>query len=195
MSQTISKELRQVSNTFFCVFNDSGANVFKDCGHIYSKMMKNIPNIGFIALIQHENEWDNDEKRIKTNHYHVYFNLRYYQRCSLNSMLTMIVETFHCNRNQISIEKATDECMCVRYLCHFDNMDKQPYLPFDVITNNQSLVGDYFNRIPIINDLRDFVEICKTYHWNTETIMLKVGAKNWKHYRSEYFDLKRDMRL
>ena len=132
MSKKVSENLKQISNQFFCVFNDSDFVKFKSAKDIYLKLSNGISNLGFIAVIQHENEYDEIEKRVKVNHYHVYFNLRYCLRCSLNSMLNNIVDLYNCNANQISIEKATDECMCVRYLCHLDNADKQSYMPFDI---------------------------------------------------------------
>lgn len=192
MSAKVSKELNQRSNQFFCVFNDSGADLFKSSRFIYSKMLKEIPNLRFIALIFHENEWDSDLKKIKTNHYHVYFNLKDCLMTSLNNMLNTIVDIFKCNRNQISIEKATDECKCVRYLIHLDDLDKQSYLPFDIVTNNESLCAEYFARIPIINDIKEVVEIARRYHYSTEQIMLAIGKKNWKNWRTEFLDLKRD---
>ena len=177
----VSDKLKQRSNQFAMVLNDSGADIFKNSDYLFKECLKRIPDIGFLALICHENEWDSLEKRVKTMHYHLVFNLRYQRVSSLANMLKMFVDAFHCNENQISIEKCTDMCASCRYLIHLDNVDKQPFLPFDVLCTDEKLFGEYLSRIREITDIKEVIEIAKRYNYSTETIMLNVGKKNWKN--------------
>lgn len=196
MSDKQSDNLKERSNQFFCVFNDNELNLFKNSNYIFSKIMKcNSLDVGFIALIKHENEWDSEEKKIKVPHYHVFFNLKFQQICSCNTILNIIVELFHCNREQISIRKATDVVKCVRYLCHLDDMDKDKYLPFDIVSNDDKKVGDYMSMTLVINDVRDLVSVVKRHNYNLESIILSIGNKNYKTYRQVIGDLIRQVRL
>lgn len=192
--KAISDKLKQRGNQFNLVLNDNELNLFHSSSWLFSEILKRIDDVGFLALIKHENEWDEMEKRIKTPHYHIVMTLAYNRVSSLGNILRLFVDKFHCNENQISIEKCTDVCASVRYLIHLDNIDKESYLPFDIVSNNDALVGEYLSRIREINDIKEVIEIAHRFSFNTEQIMLHIGHSNWKKWRVEFTDLKRDSR-
>lgn len=193
--KAISNNLKQRSNQFNLVLNDNELNLFHDSSWLFKEILNRISDIGFLALIKHENEWDSLEKRVKTNHYHIVMTLAYNRVSSLNNVLQMFVDAFHCNENQISIEKCNDVCASVRYLIHLDNIDKESYLPFDIYSTDDALVGEYLSRIREIHDIKEVIKIAHQYAFNTEQIMLHIGHSNWKKWRVEFQDLKRDARF
>lgn len=192
--KAISDKLKQRGNQFNLVLNDNELNLFHSSSWLFSEIVKRIDDVGFLALIKHENEWDEMEKRIKNAHYHIVMTLAYNRVSSLGNVLRMFVDAFHCNENQISIEKCNDVCASVRYLIHLDNIDKESYLPFDIVSNNDKLVGEYLSRIREINDIKEVIEIVHRFSFNTEQIMLHIGHSNWKKWRVEFNDLIRDSR-
>lgn len=190
----ITDNLKQRSNRFNVVLNDSSADLFKNPSYLFKSFLNRVESISFLALIQHDNEWDNENQRFKTNHYHLTFTLKDNAVCSLGNMLNRIVDAYHCNANQVSIEKCNDLCGSVRYLIHMDNIDKQSYLPFDILSTDDVLVGEFLSRVREINDIKEVVAIAKRYHYDTESILLHVGSANWRKWRTEFIDLKRDAR-
>ena len=192
MAQKVNDKLSQRGHAFSLVLNDNGANVFKNEDFIKNRMLS-MDYFEFVAVIKHDRDIDEeDTTRFKTLHYHVVLVLKYCDVLMVKTLLNAIVDKFNCNANQVTIEKVTDICMVTRYLIHIDNPDKAQYLPFDIATNNQLLVGRYLSMNPSITCLEQIIEITKRFHYDIESIACNIGEKNWKKYGYFVLQLKRD---
>lgn len=183
-------KMRQRGYAFSCVLNDNGADVFKNPRYIRKEMEKSILDIKYIACILHDMDVD-DFNQKKTNHYHLVFTMN--SNMTIRSVLNVIVKTFSCNENQVSIEKCNDVCAQVRYLIHMDDKDKHPYLPFDIETNDQVRTCEFFQKVVNINDCADVDAICDRYHFNLREIAKAMGDAQFKKWLWYITATKRDL--
>lgn len=183
-------KMRQRGYAFSCVLNDNGADVFKKCDYIVKKMLDSEFLIKFIACIMHDMDEDEFHNK-KTKHYHLVFTVHF--NMTIKNALRILVNTFSCNENQISIEKCTDVCSQVRYLIHLDDSDKYQYLPFDISSNNQLMVAEYLSKVVCINDTKDVDAICDDCHFDLRKIARVMGDVQFKKWLWYIQATKRDL--
>lgn len=189
MSKEESKErfLNQRSNKFTIVLNDNELHLFKNSRFIVRQFTteEDLCCI-FIACILHDKDVDHETNHVKTPHYHVvvYFDRNY----RIGSIINLIVNMFHCNENQISIDKCTSIEMQTRYLIHLDEYenDKHHYLQSDVVTNREDILDNYLTLVKI-GDLKDCIKVVRQYHYDLEEIMAHIS--NYDTFRKYINDL------
>lgn len=173
--------LNQRSTDFCIVLNDNELKLFKNSRNIFNKFMcsESLSPV-FIAVNYHDKDYDEEEHRLKTEHYHIALQLG--KMCRIGTILKTICDLFHCNENQVSIEKCSSICMYSRYLCHLDDYDKFQYFESDVITNDKDVLSRYYSLV-IVRDLHDLITVVKHYRYNLEEIMQNVAHYDkWRKY-------------
>lgn len=173
-------KLNQRSDKFSLVLNDNELNLFKNARNVVNKFqLQDDMDIIYIACIKHDR--DKDEKAdLKTVHYHVVLQLN--KVCRIGTMINRISQIFHCNENQISIEKCSSLCMQSRYLMHLDDFDKEPYDLMDIVCNDVSVLTRYCNMV-FVRDIHDLISLVHHYHYDLEAIMLAIGNYDkWRKY-------------
>lgn len=173
--------LNQRSSDFSIVLNESDIPLFKNSKNVYHRIMccESLSPV-FIAVQYHDKDFDEENKRKKTPHYHLALQLG--TNCRVGTLLNKLMSIFHCNENQVGIQKCNSICMYTRYLCHLDDFDKYPYLRCDIVTNNEDVVNRYYELV-IIRDLHDLIGVVKHYHYDLEEIMANVAHYDkWRKY-------------
>ena len=149
-------KLNQRSSKFSLVFNDNGADLFKNSRYIVTTIRNcGLLSIHFIACIKHDKDLDEQTNQLKTIHYHIVLSL--YNTTRLITMIKLLVDLFHCNENQISIEKCTSLEMATRYLIHLDDFDKADYRKEDIETNDYSFFTLSFSCTCLTYNLINFL--------------------------------------
>lgn len=173
--------LNQRSDKFTIVLNDNELNLLKSARHIL-KEFKLSEKIGlvFIAVIKHDRDKLADGVSLKTLHYHVVVHLN--KICRISTLLNYLMDTFHLNENQISMDKCNSLCMQSRYLIHLDDFDKERYFESEVETNDRDVLNRYFSLV-IIRDIHDLIGVVKKYNYDLEEIMLNISNYDkWRKY-------------
>lgn len=179
--EDLSYFYNQRSDKFSLVLNDNELNLFKNCQHIM-RMFNTSDNLGvvFIAIIKHDRDYDDETHVLKTLHYHVVVQLD--KICRVLTLINRIMDMFHCNENQISVQKCNSICMQTRYLCHLDDFDKTQYYDSEVVTNDREVFNRYYHLV-IVRDLHDLVRVVKQYHYDLVEIMLNIAHYDkWRKY-------------
>lgn len=181
------KKAHQVSCAFSIVLNDNGADLFHSSRDILKKfMLSERYRIRFIAVGFHDKDI-NDFGDKKTNHYHLVID--FVDKMRLISCFNYIIDLFHCNGNQISIEKCSDVGSQTRYILHYDHADKYQYHRNILITNSEKTADFYLSRITI-HDEEDLINIVDRYP-SRRKLLLVLGKKQ---YRDWYFFIRDEVR-
>ena len=179
--EDIARFYNQRSDKYSLVFNDNELHLFKSATHIVKEFtLCNDLTIVYIACIMHDRDFDDETHQLKTKHYHIVLQLG--QICRVGTILNRICDMFHCNENQISIEKCNSLCMQSRYLMHLDDFDKTEYFLSEVITNDAEVLKRYYSLV-IVRDLHDLISVVKRFNYDLETIMENVAHYDkWRKY-------------
>lgn len=185
-------KLSQRGSKFTLVLNDTGANVFGSAHDIVYKLINQTDIVFiFVACIKHDKDIDNETGNVKTEHYHLVVSLG--ANCRVGTFLNYIVDTFHCNENQVTIEKCSSIEMQTRYLIHLDEIDKWRYDEADVVSNDTEQLHKYMTMVPVICDIDDLIKICTTHKNNLLKLMSAIGYENYKKYRVVIADIRREI--
>ena len=173
-------KLNQRSNKFTIVLNDNELHLFKDSVNILNKMYGDEKlGVLYIAIIKHDRDKD-ENGNIKTMHYHVVLSLN--NNCRIGTLLNKICDLFHCNENQVTIDKCSSLEMQSRYLLHLDDFDKEDYFQYEVVTNKRDVFENYIN-LEKISDLKELISVVKRCHYDLETIMITIANYDrWRKY-------------
>lgn len=168
-----SRFLNQRSDKFTIVLNDNELKLFKSTRNVYLTLNcdEDLSPI-FIACIKHDRDYDNEQHQYKTEHYHVVIQCN--KICRIGTMINKISDLFHCNENQITIDKCNSITMQSRYLCHLDDFDKAPYFITEVECNDKDVLDRYYNLV-IVRDLHDLISVVKRYNYELESIMEHIA--------------------
>lgn len=178
-------KLNQRSDKFTIVLNDNEVNLFKDSETIVNKLITDVDvGVSYIACIKHDRDIDEELQHVKTLHYHVVLELD--SICRVGTVLKWLCNKFHCNENQVSIDKCNSLAMQSRYLLHLDDIDKVRYYETEVSTNNIFRFKDYLTLVKI-KDMKDLIARVKEYHYDIEIIMSKIV--NYDKYRKYINDI------
>lgn len=173
--------LEQRSDKFTIVLNDNELNLFKGAWYIVTQLRTSEGlDIIYIACIKHDRDVDNETKHLKTVHYHVVVQLG--KICRIGTLLNRICDIFHCNANQVTLDKCSSLCMQSRYLLHLDDFDKIQYFKEEVVCNDMEVFDRYYNLV-IVRDLHDLIGVVRQYHYDLEQIMCNVAHYDkWRKY-------------
>lgn len=183
-------KLNQRSKQFSLVLNDNGADVFKNSRYIVTTIRCcGLLSIHFIACIKHDRDIDEQTNHVKTPHYHLVLSI--YNTTRLSTIINLLVDLFHCNENQVSIEKCTSLEMSTRYLIHLDDFEKVPYRKEDIETNDYSKLKECLEYVDKIKDIKDLIVLCQQFPVLTD-LMIHIGYDNYKKYRLVINDIRRE---
>lgn len=177
----VEKFLNQRSSKFTIILNDNELHLFKNAKNIVKQVCCN-ENLCvlFIASILHDSDVDDSTKHVKTSHYHLVVSFDRIYR--LGTIINYLSDTFHCNKNQITIDKCSDICAQTRYLLHLDDFDKHQYDRFDIATNDIDTLNRYLNKY-IVRDLHDLIGFVQRHHYDLEEIMNEIASYDrWRKY-------------
>jgi len=179
--EDLARFYNQRSDKYSLVFNDNELHLFKSATHIVKQfLLCNDLTIVYIACIMHDRDFDDETHQLKTKHFHIVLQLG--QICRVGTILNRICDMFHCNENQISIEKCNSLCMQSRYLMHLDDFDKTEYFLSEVVTNDDNVLKRYYSLV-IVRDLHDLISVVKRFNYDLETIMENVAHYDkWRKY-------------
>ena len=189
MSVSKVDKLNQRGCAFSLVLNDNELHLFKNSQHVFRELMCDEKDVIYCAVIYHSNDYDRERSAYKTPHFHVVLHMAHNYRCE--TMLNWVVDLFHCNANQVSIEKCNSLSMQTRYLIHLDDFDKYQYRELDIVTNRADLVERYLKEIRKITDVNDVIAIMREYR-NLAELMSVIGLENYRKYRCIIQDLRKD---
>ena len=181
------KKLNMRSDKFTIVLNDNELKLFKNAQHILTEFCTHdaITPV-YIAVILHDRDKVEGQQAFKTQHYHVV--VQFDKVCRIGTMINYISDMFHCNANQISIDKCNSICMQSRYLIHADDFDKAEYFPSEVHTKAEC--RDAFERylaLVIVRDYHDLIGVVKKYNYNLEECMQNIA--HYDKWRRPILDL------
>lgn len=180
------EKLKQRDSVFHIILNDNGANVFQSKRHVYHVLMTQEQfTIVYLGINYHDKDL-NEYGDLETPHYHLALQIDKY--AWFQTIINWFCELFKCNANQVTISK-TDLVMRVRYLIHFDDVDKYSYERSDIVTNNEDFTNKCFKYIPKIVCIDDLISIVKAYP-NLLELMSVIGYNNYKKYRSVIRDIR-----
>lgn len=194
MSANLNKErwLNQRGCAFSIVLNDNELHLFKNARNIFQELMCSSTDYIFIAVIEHDLDFDRDRNAYKTKHYHVVITFGGCYR--IGTVLNMLCDNFHCNENQVSIEKCNSVPSQVRYLVHLDDRDKHQYPFADIVSNRADLVDKYLHQIRKIQDADDLYAVMREYP-NLYDLISMIGVEQYKKWRVVIQDLRREVRF
>ena len=181
-------KMLQRSNRVCFILNDNGADLFHNSKFILNKLIE-VFSPTFCAVIKHDKDIDDEINQLKTIHYHVV--MCCYSNMILQSYLFMICKTFHCNENQITIEKCGDIVMSTQYLIHQNDLDKYQYYPFDIESNDTKVLHAYLSKIVKINTTEEAVALYDRFDGNIRSLMKNLSKKVYKDWRIFFQDLER----
>lgn len=168
------------SDKFTIILNDNELEFFVNAKTIVKRFMteQDISPV-FIACIKHDKDLD-ETNHLKTIHYHVVIQVD--KICRVQTMINRIMDIFHCNENQITLDKCNSIVMQTRYLCHLDDFDKWQYFPSEVVTNDVDVLNRYYSLV-IVRDIHDLIGVVKHYNYDLEEIMQNVAHYDkWRKY-------------
>lgn len=173
--------LNQRSDKFTIILNDNELQLFKSARHILQEFkLSEQLGLVFIACIKHDRDKCDNGIDLKTVHYHVVVHLN--KICRIRTLLKYLCDTFHCNENQVSMDKCNSLCMQSRYLVHLDDFDKEQYYESEVETNDRDVLKRYLELV-IVRDVHDLIAIVKHYNYDLELIMLNISNYDkWRKY-------------
>ena len=178
--EDLEKFYNKRSNAFTIVLNDSGADLLRNARYIYREIMCSEKDVVFVACILHDRDVDEILQHVKTKHYHIVITFNGVYR--IKSIINWLIDLFHINENQITIDKCNSVCMQTRYLCHLDDFDKASYDISEVSCNDSDVLNRYY-RLCIVRDLHDLIAVVKHYNYDLEVIMDNVaGYDKWRKY-------------
>lgn len=184
MANSINKDekfLNQRSDKFTIVFNDNELHLFKSARNIIKEVCC-IDNLCVIyaSAIYHDQDKAEDGKHLKTPHYHLVIHVDRNYR--IGTMINILSDNFHCNANQITIDKCNSLEAQSRYLLHLDDYDKHQYDRSDIASNKYDTLYHYLD-LKRVADLKDLLEVVKHYNYNLEDIMVNIGNYDkWRKY-------------
>ena len=193
MSEKQSKDkekwLNQRGCAFSIVLNDNELHLFKSANYVLNTLMCCGKDWIFVACVLHDKDFDVERKCYKTQHYHVVITFGGSYR--VGTILNLICDEFHCNENQVSIEKCNSVPMQVRYLVHLDDFDKHQYDFADIHSNRMDIVDKYLHQVKKIVDEQDLFSIMKEYPVLQDLIGI-IGLDQYKKWRVVIQDLRRE---
>lgn len=187
----MKSKLTDRSTKWSLILNDNGFDCFKNCHNIVNTIRCcGLLSIHFIACIKHDKDYDEETQQIKTLHYHLVISL--YNKCNLSSILNLIVDLFHCNSNQVTVEKCTNLISSTRYLIHLDDFDKFAYDRNDIVCDDYSLLKTYLDYVVNIKDTKDLIAIVRQFP-NLLDLIAHIGLDNYKKYRIVIHDIRLEL--
>lgn len=136
--------------------------------------------------ILHDMDVKEDTGELKTPHIHLVLDCN--TRHTFLGILRKVSEAFGIAQERVSVRETRNQNSAIRYLMHLDDPEKQPYLPFDVITNEkEGLNMALLNNTPELDIETLIIAIGKSE--NELELARKIGLKNYQRYRATIQDL------
>lgn len=182
--------LNSIGSQWSLVLHDNELQLFKNLRFIMNKLMVSRDYCpSFFAGVFHDKDL-NDDGTIETPHYQCYvvFNDSYAKK----TLLKIICDCFHCNVNQVGLQKVIDEARMCRYLLHRGFPLKHQYDYSELVTSDRDYYDNFFNMVDIKNQI-DCISVVEHFHYDLREIILHVS--NYKDYRSLIKDLIQDNRF
>lgn len=147
-----------------------------------NKLIKDFcENLGsFYAFVLH------DRDKTEYIHYHIVIVLKV--KCKKSTLMELFKTFFSLETlDSIEFERCTSVVSSLRYLIHYDDLDKFQYTPLDIVTNN-----DYRFHSALLYtedlDIDFLVTIVKKYR-SACGVMRVIGLEKYKKYRNVIKDL------
>lgn len=184
---TGEKQLRRFSCVVECLpLIESGRKLEKQ-----EDIKASLDDLAFIMptsywAIVHDMDYDDDTGEVKRPHIHIVLETR--TRHTFLGVVRKISEAFGIAKERVSVRETRNENASIRYLMHMDDPEKQPYLPFDVMTNDKEGLN-----VAILNssaelNIEELIEIIANSR-NELEVARKIGLKNYQRYRGVIRDL------
>lgn len=185
-----NSSLKSIGSTWSLVLHDNEVNLFKSSRYIMNRLMCSrdmCPQ--FFACCYHNLDL-NDDKEMEAPHYQCAISFK--DSYSKKTILDFICDLFHCNVNQVGLDKSVNLPRLCRYLLHRGWPNKHQYDYGDIVTNDKDTYDMYYN-LTDIRDQFDCISIVEEYHYDLKSIILHVS--NYKDYRTLIKDLIQDNRF
>ena len=162
------------------MFRDIANNKIIDNDNLLKFFDDNKDIISYYSFILH-----NDTDKL---HYHIMLETR--SNLAKNTIINMFAKQLKCNRDIVQVLYAIDFVKENRYLIHLDNVDKEPYLFNDVITNDIDRYTDIIDKNIDINDIsiQYFIDIVNTSNSIVECYS-RIGLSLSSKYHNIIVDL------
>lgn len=136
--------------------------------------------------ILHDLDIDEDTGELKRPHIHLVLNCN--TRHTFLGVIRKISEAFGIAQNRVSVRETRNENSAIRYLMHMDDCEKQPYLPFDVVTNDREALNFAMLNQSEELTIESLIEAIGKSS-NELELARKIGLKNYQRYRQTIHDL------
>ncbi len=162
------------------MFRDIANNKIIDNDSLLKFFDDNKDIISYYSFILH-----NDTDKL---HYHIIIETR--SNLAKNTIINMFAKQLKCNRDIVQVLYVIDFVKENRYLIHLDNLDKEPYLFNDVITNDIDRFTDIIDKNIDINDIsiQYLIDIVNTSNSIVECYT-RIGLSLSQKYRNIICDL------
>lgn len=137
--------------------------------------------------IIHDMDYDEETGELERKHIHLVLETKTRHTCL--GVVRLLGEAFGISQTRVSVRTTRNEYSCIRYLMHMDNPEKQPYLPFDVVTNDQEgLNVAILNASALELQIEDLIKVISESR-NEMEVAQKIGLKNYQRYRGTIKDI------
>ncbi len=162
------------------MFRDIANNKIIDSDSLLKFFDDNKDIISYYSFILH-----NDTDKL---HYHIIIETR--SNLAKNTIINMFAKQLKCNRDIVQVLYVIDFVKENRYLIHLDDPDKEPYLIYDVITNDIDRYTDIIDKNIDVNDIsiQYFIDIVNTSNSIVECYS-RIGLSLSAKYRNIICDL------
>lgn len=128
--------------------------------------------------ILHDNDFNFDGV-LERPHFHIVLETK--NKKTITGFIHDLADTFLIDPNRISVRETRNIIASIRYLMHMDDVEKTPYLPFDVITNNQSGLIEAISRPYDELTAEDLIKIVEESP-DKLSLIRRVGLTNYQRY-------------
>lgn len=191
MSKEFIKQspLTAIGSSWSLVLHENELNLFKNGRYILNKFqLSNDYCPLYFGCVCHDKDLD-DEERLEPKHYQCV--ITFVNSYAKKTLIKVICDLFHCNENQVGLDKVVDICKMSRYLLHRGWPSKHQYDVSELVCNDIDKFMEYYNMIEIKDQL-DCVSIVEHYHYDLRDIIIHVS--NYSKWRTFIKDLIQDNR-
>lgn len=136
--------------------------------------------------IVHDMDVNEDTGEIERPHIHLVLETK--TRHTFLGVVRKISEAFGISKERVSVRETRNENASIRYLMHMDDPEKQPYLPFDVMTNDKEMLNVAILNSSLELNIEGLIEVISNSK-NELEVARKIGLKNYQRYRSVIRDI------
>lgn len=132
---------------------------------------------------------------VRKSHLHIVLKLK--TKITKNGLLKKLATLLEIDITRISAQITRNQDLMIRYLMHIDNKEKEPYPPFEVITNRKDILNNAIKGESEREDLtaESLILTIEKFGGNRLKIMGEIGLKNYTRFRGTIADIIEELEI